>query len=130
MAEDHRKCFVIGPIGEDGTPERVNADWVLGYIIKPVLESEPFNYGVARADQGPPGLITAQLISDIFEADLIVADLTGHNANVFYELAISHMLKKPVVSLITEGERVPFDVHDDRAIPYNRHTPHILPSFR
>ena len=57
----HRKCFVIGQIGGDGTPERNDADWVLDGIVRPALEGEPFNYQVTRADEGPPGQISIQI---------------------------------------------------------------------
>jgi hypothetical protein len=50
--------------------------------------------------------------------DLVVADLTGQNPNVFYELAVRHAAGKPVVHLITSGESLPFDVANQRAIKY------------
>jgi hypothetical protein len=50
-------CFVIGPIGEEGSPERDAANWLLNRVIKPVLTADPFNYVVKRADELPtPGL--------------------------------------------------------------------------
>ena len=50
---------------------------------------------------------------------MVVADLTDANANVYYELAIRHLLKKPVVHLITEGQQPPFDVAPMRYVAYN-----------
>ena len=47
-----------------------------------------------------PGSITTQIVDQILTAALVVADLTGHNANVLYELAIRHVVRKPVVQLI------------------------------
>ena len=122
MAEDRRKCFVIGPIGDSQSEERINADWVLEYILKPVLEDPEFNYEVDRADKGDPGLITEQLIISIHEADLIVADLTGLNPNVFYELGIAHTLKKTIIHLMTVGKSLPFDIQDYRGVFYDRST--------
>lgn len=46
----------------------------------------------------------------------MVADLTGHNPNVFYELAIRHAIRKPVVQIIQKGETIPFDVAQNRTI--------------
>jgi hypothetical protein len=48
----------------------------------------------------------------------VVADLSGWNANVFYELGLRHSFRKPVVQLITRGERVPFDVQGTRVVYY------------
>jgi hypothetical protein len=47
---------------------------------------------------------------------MLVADLTGNNANVFYELAIRHAIRKPYVQIIQKGERIPFDVAGIRTI--------------
>ena len=67
-------------------------------------------------------MITTQVVERLLEADLVVADLSGLNANVFYELAIRHAIfEKPVVHIIaTEAvKRMPFDVNQVRAIPYS-----------
>ena len=45
-----------------------------------------------------------------------LTDLTGNNANVFYELAIRHAIRKPYVQIIQKGERIPFDVAGIRTI--------------
>ncbi len=47
---------------------------------------------------------------------VLVADLTGANPNVYYELAIRHAVGKPIVQLIAKEERIPFDVADMRTI--------------
>ncbi len=117
---DKKTCFVIGPIGEEGSDIRRIADWLLKGVVKPVLEMEPFKYTVTRADGIPdPGLITHQIINMILDADLVVADLTGQNPNAFYELALRHMAGKPVIHMIMDGQSIPFDNKDYRTIPYN-----------
>ena len=87
-----KRCFVIGPIGDEGLEVRNKADWLLLEIIKPVLEADTFGYVVKRSDEiSEPGMITDQVISSVLDDDLVIADLTGHNPNAFYELAIRHM---------------------------------------
>src|SRR5947208_2310140 len=86
-----KTCFVISPIDKPDTPIRARADMLLTYIIKRVLEKPEFGYDVRRADEiQQPGLITRQILETVYLADLVVADLTGHNPNVFYELAVRH----------------------------------------
>lgn len=115
-ASAKRKCFVISPIGEEKSPERVAADKVLKHIIKKGLGSD---YDISRADDSAnPGAITPNIVASILEADLIVADLSGLNANVFYELAIAHGYGKPTVHIQRAGERPPFDVKDMRIVRY------------
>jgi hypothetical protein len=50
---------------------------------------------------------------------LVVADLTGLNPNVFYELALRHALNRPAIQMIATGERIPFDVGQTRTIVFN-----------
>jgi integrase/recombinase XerD len=45
-------CFVIGPIGEEGSSDRKHADLLLNSVIKEVLEDTEFRYNVKRADEG------------------------------------------------------------------------------
>jgi len=47
---------------------------------------------------------------------LVIADLTGSNPNVFYELAIRHGIRKPYIQMINKGERIPFDIKGIRTI--------------
>ncbi len=113
----NKSCFIIGPIGESGSAVRRVADWLLKGIIKPVLEHDEFNYFVKRADDDAnPGSITNAVIADITNADLVIADLTGFNPNAFYELGIRHTLKKPVIHIIAEQVKLPFDNADQRTI--------------
>jgi len=113
-----KKCFVISPIGNADSEIRRRSDTILKYIIKPVLET--LDYETCRADEiDRPGLITSQIIQRILEYDLVIADLTDSNPNVFYELGIRHSIKKPLVQIMQQGERIPFDVAGLRTIIFN-----------
>lgn len=108
-------CFVLSPIGDKGSKTREWSEKILDHIITPVLEEA--EYEVDRADMiSEPGLITRQITSSISEADVVIADLTFHNPNVFYELAFTHTIEKPVVQMIKSGQEIPFDVSDSRTI--------------
>ncbi|MDQ0248695.1 hypothetical protein J2W22_000742 [Sphingomonas kyeonggiensis] len=108
-------AFYITPIGEAGSEQRDHSDLFLGSIIEPALET--LKLKVVRADQiDQPGVITKQVIEYLFKARLVIADLSYHNPNVFYELAIRHMLRKPVVQLMRSSDRIPFDVNQVRTI--------------
>ena len=94
-----------------------NADEVLEYIINPVCDS--FGYSVVRADKMTnSGLITKAIIEQIISADLVIADLTGSNPNVFYELAIRHSYRKPAIQIIKGDVNIPFDIANMRTISY------------
>jgi len=110
-----KKCFVIAPIGEEGGEIRERSDKVLEHIIKPTVEE--CGYESIRADEiSEPGIITSQIIQHLIDDDLVIADLTGRNPNVYYELAVRHVVKKSIVQLIQTGESIPFDVAGTRTI--------------
>lgn len=110
--------FVVSPIGAPGTDVHQKASYALKYIFREALKGDKWE--VHRADEGKsPDSIGQHVIKRLHEADLVIADLTGHNPNVFYELAIAHGWRKPVVHLISKGEKVPFDIVDQRTIFYD-----------
>lgn len=113
-----QNCFVISPIGQPESDIRRQADKVLKHIIKRSLE--PLGFKVLRADAiSEPGTINRQVLNRIVESEIVVADLTGTNPNVMYELAVRHAIKKPVVLLIKAGEKIPFDIATERTIFYD-----------
>lgn len=118
-----KSCFVIGRVGEPDTEERRHADDLTDFIITPAaLAVGIAGENVKRADRlSSSGVITNEIVDHLVKSDIVVADLTGHNANVFYELAIRHVIRKPFVHMIALGERIPFDVGATRAIRFDIH---------
>jgi len=114
-AQFESTCFYIAPIGDEGSEPRKHSDLFLGSIVEPAME--PFQLTVIRADAiDKPGIITRQIIDYIMRSRLVIADLSFHNPNVFYELALRHAMKLPIVQLIRTSDKVPFDVNQMRTI--------------
>jgi hypothetical protein len=110
-------CFYVTPIGEDGDPVRKHSDVFLGHLVEPAVEALGMGLHVVRADQiENPGLISAQVIQHLLRARLVVADISFHNPNVFYELAIRHATGKPTVLLCRTEDTLPFDISEVRTI--------------
>ena len=79
---------------------------------------EEFGLKVVRADKiGKPGMITSQIVEHIVKSRLVIADLSFHNPNVFYELALRHVCRLPTVQLIRKCDKIPFDLDQFRTIP-------------
>jgi hypothetical protein len=115
MTLQEKLCFVISPIGDLDSETRKRSDQVLKHVIRPAAEL--CGYKAVRADEiDKPGMITSQVIQHVVNDALVVADLTDRNPNVFYELAIRHALRKPLVQIIQKGEAIPFDVAGTRTI--------------
>lgn len=108
-------CFVITPIGASDSEQRKHANLVLNSIIGPALQGLDFE--LVRADQiSKPGMITKQVIEYLVRAELVIADLSFGNPNVFYELALRNAARLPVVQIVRAGDALPFDVGQFRTI--------------
>lgn len=113
-----KTCFVIAPIDEEGSFTRRRSDQVLKHIIEPAAKECGYDE-VVRADEiSKPGIITSQVVQRLVDDSLVVADLTDHNPNVFYELAVRHAVRKPFILMIEKSQRIPFDVSPNRVIKY------------
>jgi hypothetical protein len=88
---------------------------VLESFIRRGLEGEKLK--IIRADGiGDPGMISEQVLKYLIRSKLVIADLSFHNPNVFYELAIRHVTGLPTVHLIRKEDQIPFDLKDSRTI--------------
>jgi hypothetical protein len=119
VTQDHAHfqttCFYITAIGDDASEHRKHSDLFLGNIVEPALSN--FGLRVIRADGiDKPGMITRQVIEYTLKSRLVIADLSFHNPNVFYELALRHASRLPIVQIIRAGELIPFDIHQMRTI--------------
>jgi hypothetical protein len=87
-------------------------------LIKPALGSA--GYEVERADSFMDQRnILRDVVKGISEANLVIADLTAVNPNVFYELGLCHGLRVPTVLITQSLEEVPFDLRSCRVITYS-----------
>lgn len=109
-------CFIVSPIGSEGSEQRKHSNLILGSLIEPALDG--FDLRIVRADKiSKPGMITAQVIDHLVRAPLVIADLSYGNPNVYYELALRHACRKPVVQIIRSSDHLPFDVGQFRTVP-------------
>lgn len=117
------RAFVIRPFGrkKDGAGREIDFDAIHVALVEPALAAA----GFAGGDSGEiveAGNIREDMFSLIIEADLIVCDITVHNANVFYELGIRQALRKKGGVLIRgtpSADATPFDILTDRYLAYD-----------
>jgi hypothetical protein len=120
LTEKEDQVFVISQIGSEGSHVRKRADVIVDYIVAPVAAE--FSLRAQRSDRDPTlGPITSRLLRSILRSRIVVADLTGQNANVFYELCFAHSFGLPVVILVDKTENLPFDVKNERVIDLGDH---------
>ena len=121
------KCFVIMPFGdaEENPDDARRWDSIYSNWIKPAVESLsfPFNPGLKischRADKIlRPGEIIAHLVENLISADIVIADLSARNANVFYELGVRHAVGNNCILIADKIDDIPFDLSQLRTIVY------------
>jgi hypothetical protein len=107
------KAFVVMPFA-DGFDE------IYSLFIHETMSKSGFD--VCRADDiASSQNILKDIVRAIAESDLVVADLTDSNPNVYYELGLAHALGRPVILLAQNIDDLPFDLRSYRVIPYKTH---------
>ncbi len=109
-------CFVMMPFAAP-----------IGYHFEKLYEPAIRKAGLSplRADNDifGTGKIMDQIWSGISIAKVLLCELTGRNANVFYELGLAHASNKPVVLISNKEDDVPFDLKHIRVIYYDKDDP-------
>lgn len=107
-----RRVFVLMPFGPSWSRSVYE-------MIKRAVEALDSTAIVTRADDiTMPGRISDQIVAEIVSADVVVADVTGLNANVMWELGYAHALGKAAVILNQDISASPFDLVDHRQLGY------------
>lgn len=104
------KCFVIMSF----KPE---FDLVYHAGIKKAVEDQGLAC-VRLDDDTLPKNIPTRIVREIIEADLIIADLTEPNPNVYYELGVSHTIGNKTIIISQHLEHLPFDVRNEFTLGY------------
>jgi hypothetical protein len=118
-------CFMIMPYGRRATqvepssdaPGEIDFNALWDKAFAPTIQS--LGYDPVRADQDTGALIINQMIERLYFADLVLADLTIPNGNVYYEVGVRHAAKKTgCVLLAADWSKQLFDVAQMRTVRY------------
>jgi hypothetical protein len=117
-------CFMVMPYGRKATQAEAgrgpgeidfNALWDRAYV--PVIKK--LGYTPVRADQDVGVLIITQMLERLYFSDLVLADMTIANTNVYYEVGIRHAAqKRGCVLLAADWSKPIFDVAQMRTVRY------------
>jgi hypothetical protein len=121
-----KTCFVIMPftsasfMGRDLNKE--DLDHIFNEFIKKATEEYLVNdqryFDDVRRFDNQVGSIIKGIVKDLLAADLVIADLTGMNPNVLYELGIRHSIKSGTIMLTQSFEEFPTDLRDYLTVEY------------
>src|SRR5215510_7170451 len=119
-----KRVFIVRPFG---TQEGIDFNAVEARLIQPAIRgvaSERLEGGTTMpiVEQGN---IREDMFRELVAADLVIADLSIHNANVFYELGIRHGLRQNATFLLRakSDRKYPFDLQTDRYLNYDAAKP-------
>jgi len=117
MDNQMKKCFVITPIGKSDSITRRKIDGLIKEVIRPVVGGLGFEVIVSH-EINESGTMTSRIIKEIYNCELVIANLTGNNPNVMYEVALRHASSKPIIHITENISELPFDINDQRTIEY------------
>ncbi|MDG6904413.1 MAG: hypothetical protein JRN20_01355 [Nitrososphaerota archaeon] len=121
-------CFVIMPFSQTST-EHTEAYWTGHFeqFLKPLIDS----YGLDAYRSAPlRGDILRKIITDLVRAPIVVADLTDHNPNVFWELGVRQSFKNGTITIAQEGTKLPFDISNKGTLFYYPQDHVKMPKFQ
>lgn len=104
-----RKCFVLMPFSSTKSCSEEEWSYIFTGIIKPAVERSGFAFACQRSD-APTGSIIEHILDELNRADLVIADLTDRNPNVFYELGVRHALRDCTILVAQNIADIPFDL--------------------
>lgn len=98
---------------------RTEEYWTEHYnsFLKPIIEEVT----PVKAHRSAPmrGDILKEIIKDLIHTDIVVADLTDSNPNVFWELGVRQSFKHGTITIAQEGTRLPFDISSKGTLFYS-----------
>ena len=110
-------------LNPDGIPYQVDYERVQRELISPAMIAAGID-GATTEIIIEAGNIREDMFQLLAHADIVIADVSLHNANVFYELGARHALRPKRTFMIRfSGDEVPFDIKTDRYLAYDRDNP-------
>lgn len=123
-ADQRPSCFVVMPFGRDAEEQK----WFRGWyevVLSPAIYNSGYKPVISAAEE-QPGAINDEIRAHLAYDPMVLVDLGGFdrsddpNPNVMYELGIRHALGLPLVIMAWDGQRLPFDVSNQRVIMHDR----------
>ena len=118
-------CFMIMPYGtkatgaspDAGAPDKVNFDYLWEAALRPAIEKA--GYDPIRADEDISALIITEMMERLAISDLVLADVSIPNGNVYYEVGIRHAAqRRGCIMTAASWSRPLFDINQMRRITY------------
>ncbi len=110
-------CYVIMPFSTSASCSEGEWTSIFNGIIKPAVESAQLDYSCRRSSATTGNLIK-DIVADLYQANVVIADLTDQRPNVFYELGVRHALKNRTIMIAQRLSDIPSDLHGYACVEY------------
>lgn len=119
MGEEKRQpaCFLLLPAGSEISPSQPATNALISEMVRSVLEEIGFSLTVPETPSS--SFISIQTIGHLLRDQLVIADLTGLNPNVMYEVGVRHCARLPLVILAEKGTKLPLEVQSEEVFFYD-----------
>lgn len=121
-------CFILMPFSKAEIKEASLQKEQLEYIYKNVLKKAVEEYRISGSEtpyfkmverfSGKIGSLISGIINRLYEDELVIADLSGLNANVMYELGVRHALKRGTIVVTQDVSSLPSDLRNHLVVEY------------
>jgi response regulator RpfG family c-di-GMP phosphodiesterase len=125
---EKKKCFVIMPFSKTESCDEKEWTEIFNRLIRPAVEKSG-NYTCKRSE-ALIGNIIEKIFKDLNGADLVIADLTDRNPNVFYELGVRQSICDATILIAQKKKDIPFDLQNQAWVTYNWKTDEDKKKFR
>ncbi len=127
---DKKKCFVIMPFSKAYSLAKEQWTEIFEYKIKLAVEESGFGYKCERYELRRAN-ITKAILNELNNAHVVIADLTGKNPNVLWELGVRHTLSKRTILIAQDKKFLPSDLKDYPIVVYKyKQTPAEVDKFK
>lgn len=118
MSSEEKKCFVIMPFSATKSHDEKYWERQFNLFLKPIIEKVKN----VKAYRSEPlrGSISSQIILDLINSDIVVADLTDHNPNVLWELGVRQSFKHGTITIAEDNTAIPFHFSHKGILFYNQ----------
>jgi hypothetical protein len=117
--QQRKKCFVIMPISKSKSCTACQWKSIFDAMIKPAITGSKLGFTCERS-KPRTGNAIKDILTKLNRADVVIADLTDMNPNVFYELGVRHTLRNRTILIAQDMKYVPFDLRSYWVVIYKK----------
>jgi hypothetical protein len=119
-------CFAVMPFGKKTVQgQEIDFDWIYSNVFVPAIKAVPLpEGGFLEPRRTDKDFVTGEITVDMFRyleySRMVIADITGLNANVFYELGLRHRGRQSGTAILRQvqyEDKLPFDISHIKAFP-------------